>query len=255
MRLRIAAPEGPLYAPLLSSPAPREVVLIRTSEHHCAQLLATSQVEVAFLSPLAYGQASQTTEYRIIPASALALEGYTERVWLAFRPGLRTLRRCIVPAEAHFLPQALRLLLLELYDLEPELLPRAVTQEVDALHDADAVLSWNETHTDFPRLDVGEEWYTAFEYPLLLGFWVCRGEELPSTLPHLLLSLARSALPAIESVREASPIPPLPPRHGRIHWRWNQILADALQQTLTLLYYHGLVPHIREVTLWDASSP
>lgn len=254
MRVRVAAPDAAIYAPLLSSPAPLELELIRTSEQQCAHLLATNRVEVALLSPLAYGQASQTTEYRIIPASAVALEGYTERVWLSFRPGLWRLQSCAVPAGTAFLPQALRLLLLESYDLEPELIPSPDAPVETLLHTADAVLSYTGAQTGVPRLDFADEWYTAFEHALLLGFWVCRGEELPSTLPQLLLSLAQPGLPAAEPVVEAHPIAPLPPRQGRTHWRWNETLADALRQTLALLYYHGLVQHLREITLWDGSS-
>ncbi len=257
MRVRVAVPNDELLTPLFSSPPPADVELMLTSPEDCAQLLATNRVDVALLSPLAYGHAGATTEYRIIPASALALEGYTERVWLYFRPSVRTLRRCAVPSRTHFLTHALRLLLLELYDLDPELIVRPGQTVAQALTDADAVLSWHEDFSTLHRLDLSEEWYTAFEHPLVLGFWVCRGEELPAQLPDLLLQLAAPGLPEAEAVVECvepRPTPALPARRGQLYWRWSTTLSEALHETLTLLYYHGLVPHLREVTLWNADS-
>jgi len=113
------------------------------------------------------------------------------------------------------------------------------------------VLSWDTPAPNLTALDIGEEWYNAFGVPLLLGFWVCRQEELPAELPTLLAQLAADGLPEREPIVEAAESPSIPPRQGVIHWRWSDSLADALRQTLQLLYYHGIVPHIAEVNLWQ----
>jgi predicted solute-binding protein len=251
MPLRIVAPTSTLYNPLLENAAQAEGVhLLRAREEECAHLLAANRVDVALVSPLTYGRAVGTAEYRILPTTTLALEGYTEHVWLYFRPGLRTLTRCAVPSCDAFLTQALRILLLEAYDLEPTLFP-ANSDVPTSLTTADAVLSWEEDLSELPRMDVGEEWYTTFGYALPVALWVCRMEELPRELPHMLEQLARPGLPAVEAVTESEPLPALPPRTGRLLWRWSDTVAAALRETLNLLYYHGLVPHIAEVKLWS----
>jgi len=250
MEIRIAAPADPLYAPLLAGRATLPHRLLRVSEADCAQLLSANRVEVALLSPLSYGEAVGKAEYLILPGPALALEGYTERVRLYFRPGLRTIARCIVPSLTSFPTLATRLLLLEQFDLEPTYVAATGAPE-ELLRHADAVLSWDTPAPNLTALDIGEEWYNAFGVPLLLGFWVCRQEELPAELPMLLAQLAADGLPEREPIVEAAESPSIPPRQGVIHWRWSDSLADALRQTLQLLYYHGIVPHIAEVNLWQ----
>jgi predicted solute-binding protein len=253
--LQLAVPNSTLYAPLIAGAEQLrdEVQILCGGEQEVAHLLETNRVAAAFLSPLTYGKTVGQVEYLILPAPALALEGYTERVWLYFRPGLRTISRCAVPEPSDFLAQALRLLLMEAYDVEPTYIPARGRSLSELLATADAVLSYAENLPQYQRLDLGEEWYLTFGYALPVGFWVCRLESLPRHLPLLLRRLAHPDLPPTENITESQPAVP-PPRHGTIHWQWNATIAEALQQTLELLYYHGLVPHIREVTLWNDES-
>ncbi len=250
MVLRIAAPIDALYTPLLAAGASVDrVQLLRVPEEECARLLRTNRVELALLSPLAYGNLAGQADYRIVPTGALALEGYTERVWLYFRPQIRTIAHCIAPSLTAFLTQALHLLLKEIYDLEPTFTAAAGRSVHEALCEADAVISWEENRPEMARLDVAEEWYVAFDHMLPVAFWVCRPEELPAELPTVLDRLVQPGLPTREAILESTSSSPA--RHGTIHWRWSEALADATEQTLELLYYHGLVPHITEVRLWD----
>ncbi len=255
MHLRIAVPHDRLYTPLIEGTA-RSIQLLRVPEEECSRLLRANRVELALLSPLAYGQCIEHADYRIVPTSAIALEGYTERVWLYFRPGVRTLSRCIVPSLTAFLTQALRIVLQEAYELDPVLIPASGMSVREALHEADAVLSWEEDSPEMERLDVAEEWFHAFGHALPVGFWVCRPEELPAELPRLVEQLSRPGLAPTETVTEQrSPLPSYPTYPGVIHWHWDSTVAEALKATLELLYYHGLVPHLAEVKLWDGTQP
>ncbi|MCS6966734.1 MAG: hypothetical protein NZ473_08240 [Candidatus Kapabacteria bacterium] len=250
MCLRLAAPIDPLYNPLVeattSSP---DIMLLRVSEEECAALVAAKEVEAALLSPLSYGRATEVADFWILPGPALALEGYTERVWLYFRSDLHTIERCAVPSLQHFLTQALRLLLMEAYDIEPSYAERPATSVHESLRHADAVLSWYEDIPDLSRLDVGEEWFAAFAHALPLAFWSCRAEVASPKLLRSINDLARPTLPESETITESSPY-----RQGAIHWRWSATIANAVHETLLLLYYHGLVPCVSEVKLWDGVS-
>lgn len=254
MPLRIAAPTDALYTPLLAAGAAAAgVQLLRLAEEECARLMRANRAELALLSPLAYGQLAGEADYRIVPTAALALEGYTERVWLYFRPNIRTIAHCAVPSLASFLTHALQLLLKEVYDLEPTFTVAAGRSILEALCHADAVLSWEEDIPGMARLDVAEEWYVAFEHMLPIAFWVCRPEELPAELPDVVNRLVQPGLPPHEAITEDSST--LPARHGTIHWRWSEAVADAVEKTLQLLFYHGRVPHLVEVRLWENTSP
>ncbi|MEN3026481.1 MAG: MqnA/MqnD/SBP family protein [Chlorobiota bacterium] len=251
MRFRLAAPADPLYDPLVAASTDRaDIRLLRVSPEACAELLMAGRVEAALLSPLDYGKANGIVDYRILPGPALAFEGYTQRVWLYFRPGLRTITRCATPSTQHFLAQALRLLFAEAYDTELQLLDMPVSGVSETLHSADAVLSWREDLPNLSRLDIGEEWFSAFGYALPIAFWSCRAEVASKELVAAITELAHPQLPESEAVTEPSPY-----RQGTIHWRWNETVGNALRETLLLLYYHQLVPHISEVKPWDGSMP
>ncbi|MCS7176898.1 MAG: hypothetical protein NZ960_04665 [Candidatus Kapabacteria bacterium] len=251
MRFRLAAPADPLYDPLVAVSTDRaDIRLLRVSPEACAELLMAGRVEAALLSPLDYGRANGIVDYCILPGPALALEGYTQRVWLYFRPGLRTITRCATPSTQHFLAQALRLLFAEAYDIELQLLDMPASGVSETLHSVDAVLSWQEDLPSLGRLDIGEEWLSAFGYALPIAFWSCRAEVASEELLAAINELTHPQLPESEPVAELSPY-----CRGTVYWRWNETVANALRETLLLLYYHQLVPHISEVKPWDSTMP
>lgn len=262
--IKIAIPDNQFYLPILqncdSIASQNNFTIIRTSEQQCAELLLTNRVDIALISPLAYGEAVGQVDYRIIPASAVSAEGFTGVASIYFSPFLKTIHTIAVPNPDDFITLAGRLVLIEKFDIHTTLVPATGTLD-ELLAKADAAIVWSNPSLPPSSLDITEEWMDAFENPLPIALWVCRPEELPDNITEIISSFAADNLPATQIIHDHDCDSPESHenafgefREGAMFWKWSDKTEEWLDQTLDALFYHSFIPAIPNVKVFGRDA-
>ena len=255
IQLTFAVPQGGLFAPLAAHAGSSHRIITAASERECASLLLNHRVDAALISPLHYGLAATKVDYRIVPASCVFLDGYTDVGAIWFAPGLGEIRRCVSASPDDFLVAAARMLLAERYGLHPEIIPAGRDELMRVFLREGCAVGYAGDIPAASSLDISEDWLDSFEVHLPLAVWACRqDDDLPADLPDIISSLAAEGLPDETPVGEHFCDNPDHhhdgEREGIIRWRWNAGAVGALETTLDLLFYHQLVPVIPEAKFW-----
>lgn len=257
--LTIAIPDNQFYLPIIQNcdaiAMQNNFTIIRTTEKRCAELLLDNRADIAFLSPLEYGLAVGKVDYRIIPATAVSGEGFTNIASIYFSPFLQTINTAAAPNPDDFISVAGKLVLTEKFDIHTKLIQCSGSLD-ELLNKADAAILWNSTILPPASLDITEEWLDAFDNPLPLGFWVCRPEELPDNITQIIHSFASSQISAVQIIHDHDCDSPESHensygdfREGSIYWQWSDQTEEWLDQTLDALFYHSYIPAIPAVKI------
>ncbi len=252
--LSFAIPPNPLFAPLAADAGAHRIVTAR-SERECATLLMNHLVDAALLSPLHYGLAATTVDYRIVPATGLFLSGYTGIASVYFTPNLAEITRCVSASPDDFIVTAGRILLAERYGLHPEFTGVESAAVFEEFLKAGCAIGYEGQIAAKPSLDVSEDWLDSFETPLPLALWVCRqDDDIPTELPDILQKLAAPGLTAEQLVEEHICDNPdhrhEAERFGLVQWQWAPESVEALETVFDIMFYHQLLPVIPEAKFW-----
>lgn len=253
--LSFAIPPNPLFAPLAAAAGGTHRIIVAQSERECAKLLMNHLVDAALISPLHYGLAATTVDYRIVPTTGLFLSGYTGVASVYFTPNLAEITRCVSASPDDFVITAGRILLAERYGLHPEFTGVDSAAVYEEFMKAGCAIGYEGQIPAEPSLDVSEDWLDSFEVPLPLALWVCRqDDDIPSELPNILRGLATPDLPAEQPVEEHICDNPdhhhEPERFGTIQWQWMPDSVEALESVFDIMFYHQLLPVIPEAKFW-----
>ncbi len=262
--ITIAIPDNPFFLPLVQNRAliaqQYNFTIITASEERCAELLLTNRAEIALMSPLGYGAAVAQVDYRIIPATAISSEGFTDIASVYFSPSLQTIDSIASPNGGDFIIQAGKIVLAEKFDIHPKFIAaRGSIDELLAL--ADSALLWHSPDLPPASLDISEEWLDAFETPMPIAFWVCRPDDLPENITDIIRSFATHDLPDYRLVHDHECESPESHhdefsdyRTGKIHYKWTDETEDWLDHTLDALFYHQLIPALPAVKIFGRDS-
>lgn len=264
MSITVAIPTHPLYAPLVE--CADDVCqragfrLLKGTEDECTRWLARNTAELALLTPLGYGSEAHQTDYRIIPAPALALEGLTYSASVYLRQGTERLETFAARAPQDFLMQMAAAVFSEKFDSPVTLEQTALSvQELlqSAEHVYDGAIAYGFDETQAVVLDVSDEWSDYIQEPLPMAFWTCRPDDVPAEIEEFVRAMAAPTLPEEEHVKERMIAGVSAEREGRKIWRWSEELEQALQKTIEMLYYWQYVPTVPETKVWkrDSSHP
>ena len=223
--------------------------IIRLPEKDCISTMLYNRADAAFLSPLGYGLGLGRADYRIVEGPALGLLGYTKTASIYFKEGLVTLASAMSDEPDDFIMLMANLLLREMYDIELDL--KKNTEGIDKiLGVADAAILWGNKQEIPNSLDISDEWFEFFNYQLPLGFWVCRNEEHPIAIKEIITDLIGPAFTLEDDILEELPLDKdLLPRQGRILRKWDDDMEQALEQTISLLYYHQFLSEIPAIKI------
>jgi hypothetical protein len=255
MEIRIGVPEGKIYDNLVVNAISQfqdiNYKIIRARESQISKLMLENKLDIALISPLTYGMAVNKADFRIIPVSAIALKDYTAISSVFLNSGLDSIELCATPDPRSYLSNILKVIFRENYDIELRFEEIAGTID-KLLSKADLALLFETDNTDNVAFDISEEWYLLYDRALPLGFWVCRHEETEGYNPQdIINSITADDIPDIEDIFDSSDLSGV--RSGQIIWRWNEEIADALDHTLQILYFHQLIPEIPGIKLWAGS--
>lgn len=249
MSIRIGIPSGEIYEKIVGGfetiREKYDLQLLRADDEQLGSMFAAGNLDLAFLSPLSYSMGMGKAEYRIIPETCLALEGYTGAYSIYFNPESRSIKTLAAKSDTSYLTIAARTILAERYDAFPETKVANVDAAVsiaEILEKADVALIARKSHAKEPALDLSEQWLDSYEYPLMLGCWVCTiNEEKPDEREQVYQQIvAEMASPDLESevhVRDEFSLAGTKySRCGNIHYRWSDDMETTMSETLQLLF-------------------
>lgn len=259
MSIKIGVPTHKIYDSLIERfdefKAKYDIQLFRDAESRIADLFANRKLDIAMLTPAGYAKGLAIADYRIIPEACLAHEEFTGELSMFFNPASNRFKVLSVNDEHEFLTMIVRMILAERYDSFPEVKVIKAPLE-DMISNSDiAALHAENTGTD-AALDVSEQWFDSFEFPLPLGLWVCRNEELEEDIVRQIITSIKAedavAELHIEENFNVAGIDYL--REGNIHYEWNDDIRQALSDTLQMLFVSQYINDIPEVKVLGNSA-
>ena len=243
MSIKIGVPTHKIYDSLIERfdefKAKYDIQLFRDAESRIADLFANRKLDIAMLTPAGYAKGLAIADYRIIPEACLAHEEFTGELSMFFNPASNRFKVLSVNDEHEYLTMIVRMILAERYDSFPEV----------------KVMHAENKGTDV-ALDVSEQWFDSFEFPLPLALWVCRNEELEEDIVRQIITSIKAedavAELHIEENFNVAGIDYL--REGNIHYEWNDDIRQALSDTLQMLFVSQYINDIPEVKVLGNSA-
>lgn len=259
--ITIAVPDNSLYDVFVENfkeeVGEHHFRLVRTTDDVCADMLLSNRAEIAFVSPLGYGNAVTKVDYRIIPTFLLSADGFTGLGSVYFNPSLKSIDKIATKNSKSYVTLLGEMVLSEKFDLSPAITENRTASTDEMLAESDAVIAWTDEDHRLSSLDLSDEWKDSFGFPMCLGFWACRPDELPEDIAEILISFAGNTSEQyvtdaehIHHDDENFDIEMEGARVGVIRYRWNDESESLIGTTLELLYYHQKVSAISAVKLW-----
>ncbi|MBM2816881.1 MAG: hypothetical protein HW421_3643 [Ignavibacteria bacterium] len=253
-KINIGVPDNPVYSALHDRAkdycAEHNINLIKLPESKIAEYMLNSRLDAALLSPYGYGMAVGKADYRIIPTYCLALQDFTSEASIYFNAGLKNILSCVSPEPDDFIIVIGKILLAERYGIVLNI-GKVQGSPEELLKVADAAICWTGSAHEDNALDISEEWFATYETPLPLAFWVVRADEEPENIEEIINSLCEENLPDSIDVFDSGILHRNQfDRSGKIIYRYDGLVHEALEGTLELLYYQQLLPEIPEVKIF-----
>lgn len=247
--MRIAIPTDELTAPITELAVQvcesNGFTLVRAAEEECADMMLDNRVQVALLSPLAYGKATGVVDVCVVDATCVALDGFTNVAGVYFSHNAAIIETVGTEHPDRFLMHMGTILLKERYDAQ-----HAVVSKTNSSDGTDCVVA-RITANAQATLDVSEEFTDMAECMLPAFMWVCRADVEMPALANILESMAAPTT----TVQEVSEVVHLPneqfTRGGRIVYRWSDEVGEGLNAVLNLLYFHQSLTVLPEIAIFN----
>jgi|GEM_PF-1579721 len=254
--MRIVVPHHSLTKPLLANAVQAcsdfGASLRELSADDCERYLADSLADAALLSPLQYSRISDYTECTIIPATCVALSGFTNAMGIFLSDTVAHIRSIGAYNPDDFVTIMGSIILRERYEAASTAIHKLSTDGAPDSEDAklDAIIRVPDAEYAVAQLDVSEEFTDMAESPLPILLWVVRHEVAHRTTHDALLAMADATTEL--HVAEAGVIgKDYEPRAGTVLYRWSDEVEDGLDAAVNLLFYHQaltVLPEIRILT-------
>lgn len=252
MKLKIAIPDNPIYRQIFfnAESVCKEfgTTLVKTSEREVAKLFEENKVDVAFLTPKDYGRGTRISDYRIVPATCLAVEGYSRYASVYFKQGLQTIKSAASPTPDDFMMNIGKILLAERYSISVDLEKTDKSKVDDILEENDAAILWKKNFLGDVAMDITEDWFDSYRIPLVLGAWVVRHQEEPEALDKMLKLFESDSLHGKTTVTD-KPGEEMEPREGKLIHEWSDEIEKAYDTLLEILFYHQFTNELATVKM------
>ncbi len=253
MSIKIGIPNREIYNPLIERfeqiKGEYDLHLFRDTEDRIAELFSKKKIDVAILNPIGYANGLGIADYRIIQQNCIAYENYTGELSIYFNRSANQFKSLATVKESDYLTVVARMILAERYDSFPEI--KEIKDDLPTmLEQCDTAVVWQgSTGNDFV-LDISENWFDTYEFPLPIGFWVCRAEDYPANINEIIAKLVNPELPDEFPVLEHFHVADSEyEREGNIHYRWSEDIEAALNETMQLLFVLNVLEAIPEIKL------
>lgn len=212
------------------------------------EALNQNEVDLALVDPITYANISSEIEYAIVPTKCLMAAGYTGIANIYFAKYLREIENMVYASKDKYLAILSKIILKEKYSFnikEKEL--EKVT--INHLKDYDAVLSTEKYIEHKNSLDLTEEWFDTFEYPLPIAFWIAPENfdyEAISKLTELLFNPQEKE----NLVYDSHNTPTMQyEREGLIINDFSDEAIKSLEEIIQLFYQHGIIEDMKDIRI------
>lgn len=239
MAIRIGIPKNEKYKFLIeniqSIQAQYSIKYIEDTEENILKMFKGNLLDAVLLSPYSYGLGMADSDFRIIPSHCIALENYTGYASIYFNRNANQFKTLASQKEDSFLTIVARIIMAERYNSFPQVVELNKTKE-EMLNNCDTAVLWEQSTGDEFALDLSEQWFDTYEFPLPLAFWVTKAEDAPENVEQIINELTNSDKKE-ELISESIDINGSNyVREGVVHKYWNDDIENSLFQTLQLLY-------------------
>lgn len=244
MKYRIAVIENKLFEPLYANSG-EKFSLIKTTDENVGKLLLRKQVELGLLTPLEFAKIAKNGDWRIIPTTVLATKGYAELITLTFKQNLKSIDSIYFENSNNYLKAIIEILLAEKFDIHTK-----ITSDACNYEDFDAYVSYFANQAGDYTIDISEEWFDTFEFPLPIAFWVTIGEIEDKELINITNTIKDELLNKSESIDEYTESTKYQARKGEILWQWTDEIEEAIDKTMDLMFYHHIIDDIPDTKIF-----
>lgn len=246
--MKIAIPQNSIYDLILKNADEvckmNNIELIKVKSNRVGDLFRKRLVDIALLNPLDYFKGTGKGDYRILPSTCLAVEGYSSIISLKFNPNLRTISSSAYNFDDEYLQSVCKIILAERYDLEINM--EFNNNSIDVLLNSfDSVIRENEFIEN--SISLTEDWFLSFEEPLPLAYWVGFNEEFEESAINMVSSFADETI--INGKKDIILPDSDSERTGAFLTKWNSRHKSALEKTADMFYYYGFINEISDINL------
>lgn len=249
MSIKIGIPENKIYDELISSfnelKEKFDIEIYRTDSSQLAKAYYSDKLDIAFMNPLNFSEHPGEQDSRIIPTRCLAFEAYTGELSIFFNKDSQQFKSIYYAPKDNYEGETAEIILAERYESFPE--------KVEKLSGSvDCEIKWEKANADETAIDLSELWFDTYEYPLIMGFWVCKADFDKCDPIDLTNQLFNNTLPdELPVVDEVKTEKYSYEREGIIHYKWTTDIEKSLEEMLQILFVLQKIPNIPEIKLYQ----
>jgi hypothetical protein len=253
MKINIAVPENDYFKRLYDNKdfiKENDINILQLNDEQSLELLIDSRIDAALLTPLAYGKAVGKCDLRIMPNFLCMAENFTDTVSIYFKDNLKEIKTISFSSKEKYLNTAAQILMNEKYDIFPEIIEGSYNTEN---FNSDIHVSWDNNPEKKNKINLSEEWFDNFYFPIPLLIWVCKAEDSPENIMDIVRQLFKSDDKIDEFFIQSPFHDDFYTQEGKIYWEWDNEFKTVLENTIQILFYHQLFPELPEVKFYEGT--
>ncbi len=222
--------------------------LERIDETAISNLLNNSKVDLALVDPITYANISSENEYAIVPTKCLLAAGYTGIATIYFAKYLRDIQTLAYSPENNFLAILASIILKEKYSFETENI-ELINISINDLKNYDAIIHTQKFDGYNNTLDLTEEWFDAFEYPLPFAFWIAPIDSDYDSITQI-TNLMFDSSPKDKIISQYNQSETFYyHREGIIANEFSEEAIKSIEDTIQLFYQIGLIDNMKDLRI------
>ena len=245
----------PLYRTLKSSPDKSGELLFDTPAVHFDALMS-NEMDAAFTTPIVY--ALNSSGMILYPNIGVSSTGYSNVARLYLRKNLQQITTLAVGIVSTTDVALTRIILGEKYNSEPTIVPLIGSVD-EMLAKADCALVTGETlltqQSEFPFIDIVDEWSDITELPFVHSFCIARNEKYSKEIQAVLLSSIDAGRTSIGSIAneiaaETNRSSDLIQNYlSHFSYGFDELSKTSLEEFFRMAFYYGMLADIPEITI------
>lgn len=212
------------------------------------ELLNNNELDLALVDPLTYANIMSETEFAVVPSKCLAIAGYSGIASIYFAKYLRKIESLAFHPNNKFFAILSSIILKEKYSFDIKAI-ELNDISINELKRYDTILDTNMYDNFNNSLDLTEEWFDTFEYPLPIAFWITPVHSDFDTITQITNSLYNSNKPE-ELINDLKKISnSYYEREGLIINNFSMEIIKSIEEIIELFFQLGIIDNIKDVRI------
>lgn len=216
------------------------IELFNGTGEYISELFKKNKLDLILIDPINFGKLTGKVESQIVQTHCLALEAYSGATHLEFNPESKSVDAIYYAKEDDYFGMIARILLAERYNSFPE-------EESDVAK-ADVKVKRGKEKEGSVGMDLSEIWFDTYEFPLVVGLWICRKDLDKCDPQELTKELFDSTLqdeePVISHVKTEDYEYDV---EGNMHYKWTDDIAESLEQMMELFFMSHIIDKVPQI--------